>query len=253
VQAHREIDTAFREKMMYKICTGVCMLLLLGIIPATAQKISVDNRVLKIKHIDRDFDIADTSNTIWDLAENVPINRYWSGAVAPEGRRATAKILWSDNAFYVRFEANQTEPLVISDAPDTSKKTIGLWDRDVCEIFIAPDLTKPNKYFEFEIAPTGEWVDLGIEVLPTKRNRDDNYNSDMESVSHIDHGKITMIMRIEWKAFGRSPKAGDRWRGNLFRCVGKDPDRGYLAWQPTLTKEPAFHVPDKFGLFEFTR
>jgi Carbohydrate-binding family 9 len=60
-----------------------------------------------------------------------------------------------------------------------------------------------------------------------------------------------MAIKIEWKAFGKTPKIGDVWLGNIFRCIGKDPTRGYLAWSPTMTKEASFHVPEKFGEFEF--
>ena len=47
------------------------------------------------------------------------------------------------------------------------------------------------------------------------------------------------------------PSSGDVWHGNIFRCVGKGENRGYLAWQPTETPAPNFHVPEKFGEFEF--
>ena len=47
------------------------------------------------------------------------------------------------------------------------------------------------------------------------------------------------------------PQQGDRWRVNLFRCVGKDPDRGYLAWQPTKMPKPGFHLPEVFGWLIF--
>jgi alpha-galactosidase len=62
-----------------------------------------------------------------------------------------------------------------------------------------------------------------------------------------------MAIKIPWEALGRKPKPGDIWLGNIFRCVGSDPDRGYLAWQPTLTEKPNFHVPEKFGMFSFVR
>jgi len=218
-----------------------------------AQKMPSDEHTLKINYIARDFDISDITNKTWDHAADILVDRYWSGVTAAEGRRARVRLLWSDTSLYVRFVANQSEPLVVSEMPDVTKKTIGLWDRDVCEIFVAPDPKHANKYVEFEVAPTGEWVDLGIEVLPHKRNRDDAYNSGMQSFARIDDDKVILIMRIGWKAFGRTPKAGDIWRGNLFRCVGKDPDRGYLAWQPTLTKEPSFHVPERFGQFMFVK
>ena len=54
----------------------------------------------------------------------------------------------------------QYDPLVMSDDPNLASKTLGLWDRDVVEIFIAPDVNEPRRYYEFEAAPNGEWVDL---------------------------------------------------------------------------------------------
>jgi len=219
----------------------------------TGQKPARMKDRLNVAHITTDFAISELDSKNWDHAEPVTITTYWSGAAAPDERRFTARLLWSDKALYVRFDAPQDEPLVISEERDLNKKTLGLWDRDVCEIFIAPDFKEPNKYYEFEVAPTGEWVDLGIEVLPNKRITDWDYLSIMTSTARIRKGQIQMALRVEWKALGKTPAAGDNWRGNLFRCIGKDPNRGYLAWQPTMTKEPAFHVPAKFGTFEFTR
>jgi len=69
----------------------------------------------------------------------------------------------------VRFVCSQHEPLVVATNPVTHQKTLLLWERDVCEIFIAPDPLNPGRYFEFEAAPTGEWVDLGIILTPAGR------------------------------------------------------------------------------------
>ena len=60
-----------------------------------------------------------------------------------------------------------------------------------------------------------------------------------------------MSMMIPWDAFGKKPQPGDVWRGNLYRCVGEGEDRGYLAWQRTMTPVPDFHVPESFGEFRF--
>ncbi|HEY2866981.1 MAG TPA: hypothetical protein VGJ02_07810, partial [Pyrinomonadaceae bacterium] len=114
-------------------------------------------------------------------------------------------------------------------------------------------VARPNKYFEFELAPTGEWIDLGIEATRSGLRRDDDYTSGMQTFAKIGPDTTTLVMRIEWKAFGRTPRAGDHWCGNLFRCAGRDPNRGYLAWQPTLTKKPSFHVSEKFGQFLFVK
>jgi len=43
----------------------------------------------------------------------------------------------------------------------------------------------------------------------------------------------------------------ERRRANLFRCIGSDPTRGYLAWQPTRTPEANFHLPQVFGWLVF--
>jgi len=208
---------------------------------------------LNIKHIATDFDVKELDSGNWRKADSVKVGRYWSAETAPAGRQFSARLLWSATAMYVRFEATQSEPLVVSEKPDLSKKTLKLWDRDVCEIFIAPDKSQRNKYFEFEIAPTGEWIDLGIEVTPTERKTDWEYRSEMTSAARIDKGKIVMAIKIPFKSLGNTPKVGDVWLGNLFRCVGKDPTRGYLAWQPTKTETPNFHVPEVFGEFRFLK
>ena len=207
----------------------------------------------KIAYTKEDFSINELENKAWDKAKTVTIDKYWSGKNAPKGRQFKAKFLWSETALYVRFEANQREPLIVSETANLKGKTKGLWDRDVREIFLAPNKTEFRKYFEFEIAPNGEWIDLGIHQMPDKRETDWDYASGMESKSLIGKDKVWMAIKIEWKAFGKAPKTGDIWLGNIFRCIGTGETRGYLAWSPTLTKEASFHVPDKFGEFEFVK
>lgn len=207
---------------------------------------------IKIAHVKSDFAVSDFDNKAWRRAHEVLIDKYWSGEDAPIGRQFRVKLLWSDTALYVRFEANQKEPLIVSETPDTQAKTRGLWDRDVCEIFLAPRKDDFRHYYEFEIAPTGEWIDLGIYQKTDERITDWDYHSGMKSAAKIGKEKVWMALKIEWTAFGATPKSGDVWLGNVLRCIGKDPTRGYLTWQPTLTKEPSFHVPEKFGELEFT-
>lgn len=206
---------------------------------------------IKIAPVKTDFAVNEFDNKAWKKGEEVSIDKYWSGENAPAGRQFKAKLLWSKTALYVRFEANQTEPLVVSEKANLATKTRGLWDRDVCEIFLAPRTADFRRYYEFEIAPNGEWIDLGIYQMPDKRETDWDYDSGMKSAAKIEKDRVWMAIKIEWKAFKSTPKAGDVWLGNILRCVGRDPARGYLTWQPTFTKEPSFHVPEKFGEFEF--
>jgi hypothetical protein len=211
------------------------------------------NSRIRIKQIKNDFSIIELDNKNWRNAQEISIEKYWSGENAPVGRHARAQLLWSETALYVRFEANQTEPLIASVEPVLKTKTLGLWDRDVCEIFVAPETKEPRKYFEFEIAPTGEWIDLAIHQLPGRRETDFEYDSGMQTAARIENDKVWMAMKIEFKALGKTPEANEVWRGNLFRCVGAGETRGYLAWQPTETPQPGFHVPEAFGEFEFSK
>ena len=197
-------------------------------------------------------DVAvDLGTSEWRRAKAVKIDHYWSGAPAPTSRHAEARLLWSKKALHIRFVCSQGEPLVISDKPQTQIKTMKLWDRDVCEIFIAPDPHTPEKYLEFEVAPTAEWLDVAIDLTSGTRESDWKFNSHMTTAAHIEKDRVTMAMRIPWNHWIHEPQQGERWRVNLFRCVGKDPDRGYLTWQPTRTPEPLFHVPKAFGWLVF--
>jgi hypothetical protein len=75
----------------------------------------------------------------------------------------------------------------------------------------------------------------------------------METAAKIEENCVIMGMKIPWSACGRKPETGEVWLGNIFRCVGNEPNRGYLAWRPTFTEKPNFHVPETFGEFVFAR
>ena len=210
-----------------------------------------DKQIVEARYISSDLDIGDLQNAEWTKAQPVKIDHYWSGEPAPVGRHAEARILWTNKALYVRYVCNQAEPLVISDHPQTQTKTMNLWDRDVCEIFIAPDPNVPEKYLEFEAAPTGEWLDVAIDLTSGERQSDWKFNSQMTTAAHIEKDRVTVAMRIPWNDRIPQPQRGEHWHANLFRCVGTDPKLRYLCWQPTRTPEPFFHVPQMFGWLGF--
>jgi hypothetical protein len=210
----------------------------------------MSERLARAAKVETDVGTA-LDHAAWATASPIKIERYWSGEPAPLRRQAEARVLWSSEALHVLFVGRQHEALVVNDAPQTQKKSLGLWERDVCEIFIAPDAERPERYFEFEAAPTGEWLDLAIEWRPEGRKTDWDYASGMCVAASIEHERVRIAMRLPWHAFGRKPRAGELWRVNLFRCIGAGPDRGYLAWSPTRTPQPNFHVPEAFGRLVF--
>lgn len=210
-----------------------------------------NEQTIEVCRVSAEIAANDLDHAEWSNARAIRITRYWSGAQAPVERHAEARLIWSDEALCVRFNCRQAEPLIISAAPQLERKTIGLWDRDVCEIFVAPDTSAPERYIELEAAPTGEWLDLAIQRTPDGRETDWEFHSGMSVAARIAADHITIAMRVPWNAFARTPRIGERWRANLFRCVGTGPQRGYLAWQPTRTEQPNFHVPEAFGWLAF--
>jgi hypothetical protein len=195
--------------------------------------------------------LSDLEHEAWSLCNPVFITHQWSGAVAPAKRHAEVRLCWCNEGLLVRFNCQQHEPLVVAEHPVTDHKTIGLWDRDVCEIFVATDSSNPHRYFEFEAAPTGEWIDLGILITETGKETEWDYSSGMKGVARVVPEQIVVGMLIPWSERVPKPIVGVEWRVNLFRCVGSDEATRYLAWRPTRTPEPNFHVPESFGTLRF--
>lgn len=187
----------------------------------------------------------------WSRAQPIHITRKWSGEAAPASRHAEARTLWTDEALIVRFVCQQNEPIIVGSHPQFHRKTPRLWDRDVCEIFLAPDTRTPERYFEFEASPAGEWVDIAITFTPTGRETDFEFQSGMSAAATTHGNQMVISMMIPWSTSIPKPTSGDRWRVNLFRCVGSGDER-YLAWQPTYTAAPNFHVPEVFGELKFS-
>jgi hypothetical protein len=201
----------------------------------------------------KEVNVAELDHEEWTRPRPVRLAHYWSGEPAPPSRQAEARLLWDAGALSVRFVYEQGEAFVVNPNPQRERKTIGLWDRDVCEMFVAPQRDDPSRYFEFEVAPTGEWLDLAVRMTAEGRQTDWDFYSGMTAAARISAGSIVVAMRVPWAAFGlaAAPRAGELWRVNLFRCVGAGETRGYIAWRPTLTPEPNFHVPEKFGSLRF--
>ena len=189
---------------------------------------------------------ADFNPRAWRPASPVSLDRLWSGAPAPAELSTTAHLLWTATDLWVGFTCGYTE-LDIDTAVDPAVKRIGLWDRDVCEIFVrSPREPHGASYKEFEVAPTAQWCDLAIHR--PRVDVDLAWQSGMRTAAAIDPATSTWraVMVLPFSAFGVTPQAGDRWHANLFRIARLGGVRHYLAYAATGTAAPDFHVPDRF-------
>lgn len=166
------------------------------------------------------------------------------------------RAFWTDTDLYLVFRCPYTVLNLFLPA-DNSQERRGLWDRDVVEMFLGDDWTNIRHYREFEIAPTGDWVDLAIDLDRKDDGGALKWNSGWQTMARIDKE------RKVWYAAAKIPlsavsakrvESGTKWRMNLYRIdgLGEDPQRHFLCWQPTCVqnRDPN-HVPEHFGTLAF--
>jgi hypothetical protein len=77
--------------------------------------------------------------------------------------QSTVRGLWTDSDLYLLFTCPYKKLNIFSPTQNDRARD-KLWDRDVVEMFLGDDWTNILHYREFEIAPTGDWVDLAIDL-----------------------------------------------------------------------------------------
>ncbi|MFN0119685.1 MAG: carbohydrate-binding family 9-like protein [Blastocatellia bacterium] len=200
--------------------------------------------------VDLDFE-----GPFWRGANVLELARDWQDNAAPESLRTTAHAVRTRDHLCFGFTCHFTE-LDMDDpaAPgfDPARERHALWERDVCEAFVRSPLEPdPRVYKEFEIAPNGQFCDL----LVDRRTmfKDWEWQSGMQVLHAIDDAArvYRVAMAIPFRVFDLTPQPGDCWHANLFRIARLDGRRQYLAFSPTLTPQPNFHIAERFARLEF--
>src|SRR5262245_17726862 len=97
----------------------------------------------------------------WQLAAPVSFCADWRGENADPERSTTVQLLWNAQNLFLRFQCRYREIFIFSDS-DPNGRRDHLWDRDVAEVFLQPDPSRPAFYREFEVSPNGMWIDLDV-------------------------------------------------------------------------------------------
>jgi alpha-galactosidase len=183
----------------------------------------------------------------WQKAQAVTFCSDWKGRNPDEERETEVRVLWSSQTLYLRFECRYRELFLFEDSDHNGRRD-HLWDRDVAEAFLQPDPTRERYYREFEVSPNGMWIDL--DIFPGGLA---DLKSGMKRSVFLDEKarRWTAELAIPVSALTTKfdPKA--TWRANFYRVEGTQEPRAYLAWRPTGTPEPNFHVPAEFGRLRF--
>ncbi|RPI29856.1 MAG: hypothetical protein EHM61_00110 [Acidobacteria bacterium] len=206
---------------------------------------------------DRDDEVLDSKHPAWEKTDKVVISRLWNGRAAlkekgPEWRNMTeVTSIWTKSHLCFHFCCWYDE-LNVNRAWATNSSVPGLWERDVVEVFLRPESC--DDYFELEVSPLGQWLD--VHIRKPRVDVDWRWDSGLRVDARIDDaaGVWTAMLAVPFApmmegCFGdrTRPEIGDAWRLNLYRMAGEDPDREFLAWCPTFSPVPDFHVPSAFG------
>jgi alpha-galactosidase len=184
----------------------------------------------------------------WETAPPACFSADWQGKNADAQRETRVRLLWNKEYLFLRFEARYRGITIFSDAEPSGRRD-GLWDRDVCEVFLQPPCCAARAYKEIEVAPNGFWIDL--EIAPREKR---DLQSGLLRRVNIDEAQKQWhaVLALPMKRLVARFEMPAVWRVNFFRVEGAAEPRFYSAWRPTNTPEPNFHVPEAFGALVFT-
>ena len=204
----------------------------------TRQAIKVDGRL---------------DDAAWTQAASVNLVLNRDGSPSPA--KTEARVLYDDKFLYFSFRcADQNIWATLK------RRDEHLWEEEVVEVFLQADPREKN-YIELEVNPLGALFD--------------SYFLDIRKPLHFESWnseKIKWAVAVDGTVDGRDgdrewtceiafpfedavpaphlpPRAGDRWRMNLYRVESR-PKPALIAWSPTFKDD--FHLPSMFGELVFT-
>ena len=179
----------------------------------------------------------------WSSAQPVSFDTDWSGARTSTTTRVRAA--WSKRALYLLWELEGAGLAVDPTRPVKTERE-KLYEEDCVELFFTPDPAQRAKYLEIEVGPLGHFFDLAVDRRTNKS--DIGWSSQPEIATKVDreHHRVTIEAAFRAPEIVHALESGKQLPFALYRMEGKAP-RLYLAWSPTKTAKPNFHVPEAFG------
>jgi hypothetical protein len=179
-------------------------------------------------------------DAVWARAPKVTFDTDWSGKHTTT--TTTVRFAWSKGALAALFEVDGTDLLTDTTRP-TDVDRARLYDEDCVEIFLGSPLAAPRRYFEIEVGPYGHFLDLDVGG-PTGTEWSSGLRVGTTRDAGSRHATIEIALTSPDVTHMLAQGAGVRL--GLFRMEGAK-NRQYLAWSPTRTTKPNFHVPEALG------
>lgn len=197
---------------------------------------------LRAKHVET-IVVDARIDEAWKTAPIATFDTDWSGAKTETSTHV--RVAWNKSMLAVLFELEGANVNVDASRPIATERA-KLYEEDCVEIFLAPDPTKKERYAEIEVGPLGHFLDLWVE-RDTKKS-DVEWSSKPEIATKVDREKkkVTIEFAVRAPEIVSALAKGKKLPVAFYRMEGKG-KRQYLAWSPTKTARPNFHVPEAFG------
>jgi hypothetical protein len=189
----------------------------------------------------------------WKDIPGIVLDRRIDSREPAPALRTDVRSRWTDKYLYF-MAVCPYENANLRPNPVTNVETHRLWEHDVLEVYIGANFEDITKYYELQVSPQGEYLDMEIDqTVPQIGIGDERLwesrwevKSYHEPAKKIWHGEF----RIPISAIDSRPvQAGNEFRINVYRLQGPHPAaparRDFIAWQPTGEYHP--HRPLKFG------
>lgn len=179
----------------------------------------------------------------WSRAAAASWDTDWSGA--PTGTKTTVRFAWSSKGLFALYElegaglfTDRTKPVSVERAK--------LYEEDCVELFLGHDAADPKHYVEVELGPFGHFFDLDVH-LGGKTDTGWSSGAVVGTTRDPAARRATIEVQLKAAAVLAALRSGARLPLGLYRMEGAA-NRKYLAWSPTKTTKPNFHVPEAFGV-----
>ncbi|MBX3201380.1 MAG: DUF362 domain-containing protein [Labilithrix sp.] len=197
----------------------------------------------RARRLDAPIVVDGVIDEAWRTAPPVSFSTDWSGAET--GIRTRVRFAWSERAFYTLWELEGAGVDVDASRPRETERA-KLYEEDCVELFLGQAPGDRTRYYEVEVGPLGHFLDVAIDRAAKKS--DVGWSSAPEIATKVDRDarRVTIEVALRAPEIVRALAPGAVLPLALYRMEGKSPRR-YLAWSPTRTPKPNFHVPDAFG------
>jgi hypothetical protein len=232
-------------------CAAALLLLALGV--GSAQDVATYNVPRAAGPIVIDGQAGDAA---WQTAPVITLLFPWESQTGPK-QKTEARMLWDDDNLYVFYDCVDEDIVALFANRDDPT-----YRDDAVEIFINPRPEQETTYFGLELNARAVLYDY-VAVPPYAFFK----RFQMDGVQLAVHVKGTRNVRgnkdtgwtlelaIPFDNFDRlakKPVAGDRWRAQLNRWDGVQPDRRLSMWVDPQIDRTSPHVPSRFGWIVFS-